>query len=281
MNKKMKKNIFFATSLLLMMQILTSCDPITEDGASPKVIDESEFVGSVTPVKATDGKNSNRVICEMTSPGSAQWTDGVLTKSSNSAIMDLFITGKQTITCTVQNQDGSTFTKTYPVTVDEMTYAVDPTYGLLCGSGSKVWTWDTSLTNVWGNGGYLENTAPGWYCVPISDLDAQCKTYGCIGDGDGGQMTFTLNGLKFSKTSGQSGTFSFDMTAIVKSGWSVGKLYTKNTGVLLGIQTNNGGAIFTEYNILLLDEHKLVLCAPEPGAGDWGTGWFWMFQAVK
>lgn len=47
---------------------------------------------------------------------------------------------------------------------------------------------------------------------------------------------------------------------------------------LLGIQPNQGNARQYEYHILKITEDELRLCAPEPGAGAWGTAWFWNFK---
>ena len=125
----------------------------------------------------------------------------------------------------------------------------------------------------------MENTAPGWWQVSLADITGQAESKGYTGDGANGSMTFTLKGLKLTKSDGTSGTFKFDMTQITKEGWSIGKLYTSGVNVLMGILVNNGNAVVDEYNILTLNDEKLVLCAPEPGAGDWGTGWFWCFKA--
>ena len=47
---------------------------------------------------------------------------------------------------------------------------------------------------------------------------------------------------------------------------------------LLGIQPNQGNARQYEYHILKITEDELRLCAPEPGAGAWGTAWFRNFK---
>ena len=40
----------------------------------------------------------------------------------------------------------------------------------------------------------------------------------------------------------------------------------------------SGNARQYEYHILKITEDELRLCAPEPGAGAWGTAWFWNFK---
>jgi hypothetical protein len=46
----------------------------------------------------------------------------------------------------------------------------------------------------------------------------------------------------------------------------------------MGVLPNNGNARQYVYQILKADNSELRLCAPEPGAGDWGTAWFWNFK---
>ena len=65
---------------------------------------------------------------------------------------------------------------------------------------------------------------------------------------------------------------------VVQSGWDVGTMEFSGTIPLLGIQPNQGNARQYEYHILKITEDELRLCAPEPGAGAWGTAWFWNFM---
>lgn len=63
----------------------------------------------------------------------------------------------------------------------------------------------------------------------------------------------------------------------VKAGWDIGRMVFSGTTPLMGIQPNVGGNQY-DYHILKADDKNLRLCAPEPGAGDWGTAWFWNFK---
>ncbi len=100
-------------------------------------------------------------------------------------------------------------------------------------------------------------------------------------------MTFDLNGgynltLKAaSRPAAYNGTTTgtFDLSFdIFKAGWDVGKLTTTNVTIPMGVQVNLSDQIVNEFYILKLTNTELNLCAPEPGAGDWGTAWFWMFK---
>ena len=76
----------------------------------------------------------------------------------------------------------------------------------------------------------------------------------------------------------RQGTFDLTMGEILKPGWDIGKLTTTNTIVIHGINVNNGNAKYESYYVLKLTNTELVLSAADPGIGDWGEAWFWMFK---
>lgn len=49
----------------------------------------------------------------------------------------------------------------------------------------------------------------------------------------------------------------------------------------MGVLVNQGNQRQYVYHILKATDNELRLCAPEPGAGDWGTAWFWNFKREK
>lgn len=55
--------------------------------------------------------------------------------------MFLLLSGENTITLKGLCADGSIVEKNFPINVDKIHYAIDPAYGLLFGSGEKVWKW--------------------------------------------------------------------------------------------------------------------------------------------
>ena len=78
---------------------------------------------------------------------------------------------------------------------------------------------------------------------------------------------------------GETGTISWDLSAVAKEGWDVGTLTFSGTNPLLGVQPNAGDAPEYNYHILVSDENHLYLCAPEPDGN--GGAWFWMFKAKE
>ncbi len=106
-------------------------------------------------------------------------------------------------------------------------------------------------------------------------------------EGPGAKMIFSLRGATFTKVKSdgttETGTFSFNMNSKTMDDagavWAKGKLTLKGTTILNGISPNEGGIKIYEYDILTLDDEKMVLSHPEPGVGAWGTAWFWVFKA--
>ncbi|MBP1613959.1 MAG: hypothetical protein H6Q13_1407 [Bacteroidetes bacterium] len=273
------KNIFYIFLELILVGFFMACNPITEDGSSAEIITVDQFEATVTPVQL-DGKNTNMVLCETSSPVTCHWTDGVKTYVGNSVEMTLFVTGQQTITVTAMNQDGSTFTKDYTITVEDMAYEVDPQYGYFCGTGTKVWTWKSE--KCFGNGSNAES-GPAWWVLNPSDVTDQCTAKGFTADGSGAYMTFTLKGLEMTKTSADgtktSGTFSFDMSTNTANGWSygIGVLTLSNTNILCGHDLNDADySAWSSYNIVSLDDETMVLGAQEFDGDGW---WYWVFKA--
>ena len=152
------------------------------------------------------------------------------------------------------------------------------------GYGTTTWVWNTEAADgCWGNGGYLGNTGPGWWiCDAVGDvgngrgqIDEQAVGKGLPDDGLNGWFSLSLTGVQTSR--GESGSVKVSED-VVQSGWDVGTMEFSGTIPLLGIQPNQGNARQYEYHILKITEDELRLCAPEPGAGAWGTAWFWNFK---
>ncbi|MDR0230830.1 MAG: Ig-like domain-containing protein [Dysgonamonadaceae bacterium] len=155
---------------------------------------------------------------------------------------------------------------------------------LLAGKESKAWTWDEKAPLVFGNGGYLSDTAPGWWGQSAGDLDQM------EGENKGAYMTFSSKGMTLVKTrtndTKANGTFALDMTKTKMNAggdalWSIGVLDTQDVTVLVGMQPNNDKAPVYHYDILRLSPRNMVLAWPEEGdgGGAWSTCWYWMFGA--
>jgi hypothetical protein len=275
----MKKALIYSMWAATMMMV--ACDPAENRDVLSGAITASDLKISATPV-LVNGKKSNSI--ELNSDGNGclgSWNYGNGTTVSAKTTVQLVLDGANDIVYTGWNHDGTTITKTLTVQIDTL-INVPPEWGLLCGTGAKSWVWDNTASSVWGNGGYKGNTSPGWWAVALADMEAQTA-----GEGAGAELIFSVHGssLTKKKTDGTSlvGSFSFDMSAITKDDggavWAKGKLTTKNVTVLSGKQPNGGNAPVYEYDILKLDNEKMALSWPEPGAGSWGTAWFWMFKA--
>jgi hypothetical protein len=259
-----------------------ACAPIEEREELTGSITADQLKISAIP-EIRDGVNSNYVILNSDgNPCLSSWDYGSGTLIGTGGRVQLLLTGDNDIIYTGLNPDGTKITKTLTVHIDR-TYDVAPEWALFCGSGEKVWKWDDQAPAVWGNGGYLSNVAPGWWTVPVADMEGQTP-----GEGAAASMTFSLKGASLTKNksdgSKESGTFSFDMTKTTMNAggdavWAIGKLSTARVTVLSGKQPNAGNDPVYSYDILKLTDSELALSFPEPGAGAWGTAWYWLFRA--
>jgi len=269
----MKKLInILLTSIFLA--IFASCDPIeNREGVGALITSADQIQATVTPIQ-DNGKNTNKVKVSCTSPVSCQWTDGVKNYVSNDTEMTLFVKGTQTITLKAMAADGTVLTKDFSVTVDEMKYAVEPQYGYFCGSGSKTWVWATDNTiqngRIWGNGGNGDSS-PGWWGRSAADaVDDNIDI--------NSTMTFTLNGLKFSRTEAgvtTTGKFSFDMTTH-KMSQSIGSVTFSGTTIPHGISQNDGKKVVYVFDIIKLTDDEMILMYPTDSNNY--EGWFWIFK---
>jgi len=272
------KKLSYILLTSVFLAIFAACNPIEDKvGVGELITSADDIQATVTPI-LDNGQNTNKVKVNCTSPVLCQWTDGVKTYVSNDTVMTLFVKGEQTITLNALAADGTKLTKDFSVNVAEMKYAVEPQYGYLCGSGEKSWTW--ADTKCFGNGGGSD-TAPAWWILNPSDIAGQCTGKNLPADGIGASMKFVLKGLKMIKTTADgkstTGTFSFDMTAKI-SGWAIGKLSLTSTNILCGYDFNASGyTAWTEYNIIYLDDNKMILGAQEHAPNS--NYWYWVFKA--
>jgi hypothetical protein len=277
------KNITAYLIFSFFLLALFSCDPseTRQELSGATTMDKIDKLVSVT-AEIRDGKRSNYILLKSDGLDALSSFDyGMGTYIGTNGRVKVVTRGDNTITFTALNPDGTKMEKTFTVNVEEL-YDVEAEWELFCGSGSKVWTWDEQASSVWGNGGYLGNTSPGWWTVPISDMEGQTP-----GEGAGATMTFSVKGsmLTKSKSNGatEQGSFAFDMSKTTPgdggAAWGIGKLTTKGVTVLSGKQPNNGNAPVYSYDILKLTADEMALAFPEPGAGAWGTAWYWMFRS--
>ncbi len=273
------KKIFYILLTLILVALFGACNPIENRE------DVGDLITSVDQVNATvtqvlyNGFKTNKVSVHCTSPVNCQWTDSVNTYCSTDTAVILLVKGTQTITLTALAADGTRFTKNFDVTVDSMRYPVPPQYGYFCGTGKKTWVW--ADTKCFGNGGDSD-LGPAWWILNPSDITDQCSGKDLPADGIGASMNFVLKGKKMIKTSADgsstTGKFSFDMTNIKKVGWSIGKLTFSNTNILCGYDFNaTGYTAWSEYDIIYLDDNKMILGAQEHAPNT--NYWYWVFKA--
>jgi len=267
--------------ILLSTLALVSCEAVEDRLDIGGFISAEQLDITATPV-IVDGKATNKVILNNSSPVLSSWDFGTGKTQKKTDTVLMVVEGENEIIFTGRNPDGSEITKTLTVNVEDMRFPVPPEWGFLTGGTEKEWEWDDTVPAVWGNGGYLGNVAPAWWALPIADIDGQSAK-----EGAGAKMIFSLRGAKFTKVKSdgttETGTFSFNMNSktMDEAGavWAKGKLTLKGTTILNGISPNEGGIKIYEYDILALDDGKMVLSHPEPGVGAWGTAWFWVFKA--
>lgn len=286
----MIKNIYYI-AMALIAGMMVSCDPITESdpGMSANLI-EADLQARVALTQTTAGQNKFTFSTNPTLTVQVLDQDGAIlaTGTEGSIIGTPPLTS---LTVRAMNQDGSIVSYSQDVTINEYV-DVPSIYKQLFGPeyNSRTWVWDTTdAPNYWGNGGYMSDSGPNWW--KFEDIasgntneafDNQCIEKGYPDDTlEKGWMRFTLNGKKVEMSRGESGTISWDLSAVAKEGWDVGTLSFSGTNPLLGVQPNSDNAPEYNYHILVSDDNHLYLCAPEAGAGEGGTAWFWNFKAKE
>jgi len=283
----MKKSNLF--SLFILAIAFTACEPIVNKDAMGGAITAAELNVKATPI-VVGGKNGNMVVLENHSPVISSWNcGGALSSRAYDTVM-VVKTGAVDVVFTGLNPDGTQITKTFSIQIDALTTLPEAYKNLFgdvnAGVNSKKYVWDETAGAVWGNGGYLSNTSPGWWTNNKASMDGNDAVYG-----SNGYMVFSLAGLTLKKSNAagtvtETGTVGLDLgaTGIKKDGngavWASAKMTTKNVSVLCGKQPNAANAPVNDYDVLKLTNTKLVLAFPEPGSGSGGTAWFWMFRVA-
>ena len=283
----MKKTLLY--SLFMLALAFTACEPIENRDSIGGAITPDQLNVTASPI-VVNGKNGNMVVIENKSAVNPKWLVGSAVSYKAYDTLMIVSTGNIPVTFTGLNADGTQINKSFTIKIDTLS-TLPQEYKYLFGDPaagvtSKKYVWDETSDGCWGNGGYLGNSAPGWWKVHLSDVNGQDAVYGADG-----YMVFTLGGLKLTKsnaagTTKETGTVALDLSWVKKddngSVWSKGKLNTTNVTVLMGKQPNNANQPVNSYQILKLNDSKLVLAFPEGGdnAGSWSTAWFWMFKTA-
>jgi len=272
------KKIIFATPLLALLFV--ACDPISDNNGPGSNVTADELTSELQLKPKSAGNNN---ITFVTSP--ARYikvfdsnTQKLLSEGTAPVVQVVPPNTALSFYVEAINPDG-TVVKSSSKSITVTNYTDLPSiYYKLFGDdlGTTKWSWDTTASDgVWGNGGYLENTGPGWWVVKASGIDEQAIGKNLPQDGSNGWFTLSLTGVTTSR--GESGSV-VAAENVVKAGWDIGTLTFSGTIPLLGVQPNKGNARQYVYQILKADGNSLRLCAPEPGAGDSGAAWFWNFK---
>lgn len=272
------KKILYSAPLLAL---LVACDPACQEFDMDATLTAEQLTSALTIVPRNAGNNN---LTFVTSP--AQYikvydaeTDEMVASGTMPTFQVVPPAREVSFYVTTVGQDGSIVkSSAKSLQVSEFT-DLPAIYNDLFGDGAggftaHTWVWNDAV-KCWGNGGYLEHTAPNWWTNDINETDQQAIDKGLPKDGKDGWMKLGLSGVEMSR--GDKGSIKVNENK-VKPGWDIGQMNFKGTYPLLGIQPNGGNAPQYEYHILQADGTNLTLCAPEPGAGDWGTAWFWVFK---
>ena len=272
------KKILYSAPLLAL---LVACDPACQEFDMDATLTAEQLTSALTIVPRNAGNNN---LTFVTSP--AQYikvydaeTDEMVASGTMPTFQVVPPAREVSFYVTTVGQDGSIVkSSAKSLQVSEFT-DLPAIYNDLFGDGAggftaHTWVWNDAV-KCWGNGGYLEHTAPNWWTNDINETDQQAIQKGLPQDGKDGWMKLGLSGVEMSR--GDKGSIKVNENK-VKPGWDIGQMNFKGTYPLLGIRPNVGNAPQYEYHILQADGTNLTLCAPEPGAGDWGTAWFWVFK---
>lgn len=276
----MKKILFVASMLALLF---TACDPSVDDKSASGDISSADLTSGFTITAESEGNNNLTIF---TSPSR-------FIKVYDSTTGDLLGSGTM-VKCqvtppatapsfyiTTANQDG-TITKSDVKSIAVSEYTKLPAmfqkffadgnggYGV-----SSKWTWDDTADFVWGTGGNLESTSPGWFKVSAAQIDDEAVKRNLSGEGAGAWFKLSASGCSMS--SGAAGRVKIT-DDVVKDGWDIGKMVFTGMTPPLGILSDKGNVRAYEYLILKADGTHLNLCVPYPGAGDWGEAQFWCFK---
>jgi hypothetical protein len=276
------KKLFIAA--IPLFTALVACDPSVDEVEKGANITAEELTNSFEIVAKSTGNNNLSVNMNPVRYVKVHSTEDDVIVGEGTKISFQVVPPAREVSYYLEaiNPDGTTVKSgSKSINVSEFT-DLPAIYMLVFGEngsyGTTTWTWNTEAPDgVWGNGGYLGNTGPGWWVVSAADIDSQATGKDLPNDGLDGWFSLNLSTVKTSR--GETGTVKVTED-IVQSGWDVGSMTFTNTIPLMGIQVNEGNTRQYFYHILKITDDELRLCAPETGAGAWGTAWFWNFKKI-
>jgi hypothetical protein len=279
----MKKIVYGMLAVFAVLLTFASCSPSHEDFSPKASISSDQLTAALVVTPKSQGNNN---ITVTTSP--TRYIK-VFDADTNQQIGQGITVSLQVVPPTKElnvyvetmNEDGSvTKSGTKSVAVTEYT-DLPPIYDQIFGDGkggytTTYWTWDTTDNGgvVWGNGGYMDATAP--TKVSKDDIDGQAIGKGLAKDGLKGWFSLSLSGVTTSR--GEAGSVTVNENTVM-TGWDIGTMTFSGTIPLMGIQVNFNNVRQYTYQIIKADSDHLYLCAPEPGVTvKDGNAWFWCFK---
>ncbi len=273
--------ILFAMPLVALA--FTSCDPSIEEVSPVAPITADALTQGLSVTQESDGNNNMAFFTTPTRYIRVYNAETGSKIGEGTYVTYQEVPPEKTISfyCETVNEDGSVVKSgAKSVSVSNFT-KVPEQYTILFGNdySAKEFGWNIDFPDgVMGNGAYLENAGPGWWKIFPGDLDGQAEGWGIPDQGLGATMTIGPGAMT---TPAGTGSVNFNFNKISKPGWDIGTLTCAGIYPLCGVNPNAGAAPFDTYHILKITDGELNLCAPEPGAGDWGTAWFWCFKKTN
>jgi hypothetical protein len=280
--------------IALFAVALAACEPVVDQYSIGTIYTADQLDISISPI-LVNGKQSNKIILKNNTPILGEWNYGTGVSRLPVDTVLILRRGNVNITFNGLNADGSTITKTESVTVEELSFPVPPEWEYLCGpTGEKEWIWDETYEAVYTESGYRTEFLPDdpeWWWWPITPAELDDE-YFDPGYGEGASMKFSIvDNTVFSKISGdgtlsETGSFSLNMNKITyaedeETVWAKGRLYLYGTTILCGkiydYDTETMIPVY-EFDILVLDEDRLVLAATPAGSAPWDPAYFWIFK---
>jgi len=275
--------------IIMAALVFAACEPVEKRNTLKGTVTDAEIDQYVKIVQQErNGKKSN--FFSFTSDGlkaNTSFKHGMGTfvgASSNGWMQCYLVAGDVSILLSVLNPDGTKVTKSFSFKVEEA-FDVAPEWAIFCGTGSKVWEWDTSFGDgIHGMGDVFDDRATWWTIGKPEERVA--------GEGVGATMTFAADGTTLTKlrTDGtsDSGTFSFKMRSRDGFEDSLGEFTTSLVTVLAGVNSKDAG-VENKFEIMQLDDdqiHLLVIDmdgreAYKPDSEGWGQATHWRFRAKK
>lgn len=281
------KNITELFVAIMVAMVFVSCEPVEKrQEAKGRVTDEdiNKYVSVTAEVR--EGKRSNFLLLK--SEGLKALTSfqhGLGTYvGTNGRVQGFVVSGAQEVIVNILNPDGTKVTKTYPVDVEQC-FDVAAEWAIFCGTGSKVWEWDTSVGDGIHGMGDVNDDCASWWTIgnPESRVAAE---------GVGATFTLTAIGSSIVKnrTDGttEPGTFSFSMTPKANFSRSLGQ-FTTSGATILSARNSKGGEVENKFEIVRLNDDELRLLVIDMDGRDtynvasegWGQATHWCFRAVK